>query len=51
MNCTYYTDDEDEYFALAFQTVIVMSGYDTQEAAPKTFHYINNLISHLSYNQ
>lgn len=44
---SYYTEDEVEYFAQAFQTVICMSGYDTQEAAPKTFSYINNLMKEM----
>lgn len=44
---SYYSEDEVEYFAQAFQTVICMSGYDTQEAAPKTFSYINGLMSQM----
>lgn len=43
-DCPYYYSDETEYFAQAFQTVLVMGGYDTQEAAPKTFSYMSGLI-------
>ena len=40
----YYYSNEVEYFAQAFQTVVCMRGYDTQDAAPQTFSYMNDLI-------
>lgn len=46
----YYYSDETEFFAQAFQTVLVMGGHDTQEAAPKTFSYMTELITSM-FNQ
>lgn len=43
-DCPYYYKDKEEYFAQAFQTVFIMSGNDTQEAAPNTFRYMTELI-------
>lgn len=46
-DCPYYYSDEIEYFAQSFQTVLIMRGYDTQDAAPKTFSYMIDLIKEL----
>lgn len=43
----YYYEDENEYFAQAFQTVLCMRGYDTQEAAPDTFNYMIDIFQNL----
>ena len=48
---SYYYSNEVEYFAQAFQTVVCMRGYDTQDAAPKTFSYMNDLIKSMLVNK
>ena len=47
----YYYSNEVESFAQAFQTVVCMRGYDTQDAAPKTFSYMNDLIKSMLVNK
>lgn len=43
----YYYNNEKEYFAQAFQTVLCMGGHDTQKAAPDTFCYMSRLIGEM----
>lgn len=44
---SYAYSNEVEYFAQAFQTVLCMGGHDTQNAAPKTFSYMTDLITEM----
>lgn len=46
-NVDYYYDDETEYFAQAFQTVLMLGGHDTLNSAPKTFDYMTSIITDL----
>ena len=46
-NVDYYYNDETEYFAEAFQTVLAMGGHDTLNSAPKTFEYMTSIITDL----